>query len=117
MRVVVAGLGVQGHKRRRVAGGDFVAAVDPINTDAEYRRIEDVPIDSYDAVLACIPDTPKVAVLNYLLARGKHVLVEKPLWAEDDRDIERLARLARDNRAVCYTAYNHRFEPHFLRMR
>jgi scyllo-inositol 2-dehydrogenase (NADP+) len=117
MRVVVAGLGVQGHKRRRVAGGDFVAAVDPINSDAEYRRIEDVPIDSYDAVLACIPDAPKVAVLDYLLARGKHVLVEKPLWAEDDGEIERLAKLSRDNRAVCYTAYNHRFEPHFLRMR
>ena len=25
--------------------------------------------------------------------------------------------LARENRAVCYTAYNHRFEPHFVRMR
>jgi len=117
MRVVVAGLGVQGHKRRRVAGDDFVAAVDPINSDAEYRRIEDVPIDSYDAVLACIPDAPKVAMLDYLLARGKHVLVEKPLWAENDGDIERLAGLALKNHAVCYTAYNHRFEPHFLRMR
>ena len=44
MRVVVAGLGVQGHKRRRVAGADFVAAVDPVNPQAEYRAIEDVPL-------------------------------------------------------------------------
>ena len=44
MRVVVAGLGVQGHKRRRVAGADFVAAVDPVNPEAEYRAIEDVPL-------------------------------------------------------------------------
>ena len=117
MRVVVAGLGVQGQKRRRVAGRDFVAAVDPVNSEAEYRRIEDVPLDSYDAALVCIPDEPKVAVLDYLLSRGKHVLVEKPLWAEHDREIERLAALARKNRAVCYTAYNHRFEPHFVRMR
>ena len=113
MRVVVAGLGVQGQKRRHVAGRDFVAAVDPVNSEAEYRRIEDVPLDSYDAALVCIPDEPKVAVLNYLLGNGKHVLVEKPLWAEHDREIERLATLARKNRAVCYTAYNHRFEPHF----
>lgn len=117
MRVVVAGLGVQGHKRCRVAGADFVAAVDPVNTAAEYRRIEDVPLDAYDAVLACIPDEPKVALLGYLLGNGKHVLVEKPLWAANDRDIERLAALAKKNRAVCYTAYNHRFEPHFVRMR
>ena len=117
MRVVVAGLGVQGQKRRRVAGRDFVAAVDPVNSEAEYRRIEDAPLDSYDAALVCIPDEPKVAVLDYLLSRGKHVLVEKPLWAEHDREIERLATLARKNRAVCYTAYNHRFEPHFVRMR
>ena len=25
--------------------------------------------------------------------------------------------LAREKRALCYTAYNHRFEPHFVRMR
>ena len=117
MRVLVAGLGVQGHKRRSVSGKDFVAAVDPINTEARYRRIEDVPLADYDAVLACIPDEPKVAVLEYLLGNGKHVLVEKPLWVPDDGDIERLAALARSKRAVCYTAYNHRFEPHFVRMR
>ena len=58
MRVVVAGLGVQGQKRRRVAGRDFIAAADPINGEAEYRAIEDVPLSSYDAVLACIPDEP-----------------------------------------------------------
>jgi scyllo-inositol 2-dehydrogenase (NADP+) len=117
MRVVVVGLGVQGYKRRQAAGADFVAAVDPINTQAEYRRIEDVPLGSYDAALACIPDKPKLAVLQFLLANGKHVLIEKPLWAPEDRDIDRLGGLARENGAVCYTAYNHRFEPHFMRMR
>jgi scyllo-inositol 2-dehydrogenase (NADP+) len=117
MRVVVAGLGVQGRKRSRVAGPDFVAAVDPVNVEAQYRRIEDVALADYDAVLACIPDEPKIAMIEYLLGNGKHVLVEKPLWADDDRDIERLAALAKKNNAVCYTAYNHRFEPHFVRMR
>jgi scyllo-inositol 2-dehydrogenase (NADP+) len=117
MRVVVAGLGVQGHKRRRVAGTDFIAAVDPHNGEAEYRSIEDVPLANYDAVLACIPDEPKIEVLNYLLSNAKHVLVEKPLWAADEGVILRLETTARKNRAVCYVAYNHRFEPHFLRMR
>jgi predicted dehydrogenase len=117
MRVVVAGLGVQGHKRRRVAGADFIAAADPFNRDAEYRSVKDVPLASYDAVLACIPDGPKIELLDYLLSNAKHVLVEKPLWAVDEEAILRLETTARKNRAICYVAYNHRFEPHFLRMR
>jgi len=117
MRVVVVGLGVQGYKRRRVAGRDFVAAVDPVNDEAEYRRIDDVPLEDYDAALVCIPDEPKVATLAYLIENAKHVLVEKPLWAEAEEEIERLEAAARRSRVICYTAYNHRFEPHFVRMR
>jgi predicted dehydrogenase len=117
MRVVVAGLGVQGYKRRRFAGGDFVAAVDPVNREAQYRAIEDVPLGDYDAVLACIPDEPKIAMLRYLLGNGKHVLVEKPLWAEEDTQLAELEAIARERGVVCYTAYNHRFEPHYVRMR
>ena len=41
---------------------DFVAAVDPVNREAEYRALEDVPLAGYDAVLACIPDEPKIEV-------------------------------------------------------
>src|SRR3989442_13778101 len=117
MRVVVAGLGVQGQKRRRVAGTDCVVAVGPVNGEAKFRAIEDVPLDSYVAVLACIPDEPKIGVLNYLLGNGKHVLVEKPLWAPEEDLIMRLEATAKKTGAVCYVAYNHRFEPHFVRMR
>src|SRR4051812_45250179 len=117
MRVIVVGLGVQGHKRREFAGSDFVATVDPYNDKADYQRVEDVPLSSYDAALACIPDRPKIEVLTYLLSHGKHVLVEKPLWAESDGEIAKLEALARTTNAFCYTAYNHRFEPHFMRMR
>lgn len=117
MRVIVVGLGVQGYKRRRFAGRDCVADVDPVNPEAQYRKVRDVPLGSYDTALVCIPDEPKVEVLTHLLSNGKHVLVEKPLWAGDDRQIAELERLAKANRAVCYTAYNHRFEPHYVRMR
>ncbi|MGZ5127395.1 MAG: Gfo/Idh/MocA family protein [Burkholderiales bacterium] len=117
MRVIVVGLGVQGYKRRKFAGPDFVAAVDPVNAEAQYRDVREVPLKTYDAVLACIPDGPKIEVLSYLLSHGKHVLVEKPLWAESDDEIVRLEHLAQSKSAVCYTAYNHRFEPHYVRMR
>ncbi len=89
MRAIVIGLGVQGHKRRRVAGADYVCSVDPVNKDADFRRVEDVPLYRYDAALACIPDQPKMDILGYLVANSKNVLVEKPLWAADDGPIER----------------------------
>jgi scyllo-inositol 2-dehydrogenase (NADP+) len=116
MKAIVVGLGVQGHKRRKFAGADYVASVDPVNKEAEYRAVEDVPVSSYDTALVCIPDEPKIEVLTYLLKNGKHVLVEKPLWVLDDRQIEKLEQLARAKGVVCYTAYNHRFEPHYVRM-
>jgi predicted dehydrogenase len=117
LRVIVVGLGVQGYKRRKFAGADFVASVDPVNPEADFKAAQDVPLDRYDAVLACIPDAPKFELLSWFLSRGKHVLVEKPLWTERAEDIETLQKIAHDNRVVCYTAYNHRFEPHYVRMR
>jgi scyllo-inositol 2-dehydrogenase (NADP+) len=117
MRVVVAGLGVQGYKRRRFAGADYVAAVDPVNPEADFLALPEVPLDRYDAVLACIPDQPKLELVSYCIAHGKHVLVEKPLWANRESDLLDLERKAREMGVVIYTAYNHRFEPHYLRMR
>lgn len=117
MRVIVVGLGVQGHKRREYAGKDFIASVDPVNPSAHYRTLEEVPITSYDAALLCVPDEPKIELITYLLNNRKHVLVEKPLWALKDQDITQLEHLARSKGVVCYTAYNHRFEPHFVKMR
>lgn len=117
LRVVVAGIGVQGEKRCVVAGQDVVATVDPFREGVDYRSIQDVPLGSYDAVLACIPDQAKEELLGYLLHHGKHVLVEKPLLFSDNRPIEALSLTAQKNRTLCYTAYNHRFEPHFIRMR
>ncbi|MFN8391606.1 MAG: Gfo/Idh/MocA family oxidoreductase [Bdellovibrionota bacterium] len=117
MRVIVAGLGIQGAKRSKFAGSDLVATVDPVKPDAQFTRVQDVPLESYDAALVCTPDEAKIEILSYLLDNGKHVLVEKPLVSEDDRDIERLRDLAAKRRVFCYTAYNHRFEPFLVRAR
>lgn len=117
MRAIVVGLGVQGYKRRKFSGSDYVAAVDPVNREADFKSIEEVPVESYDVALCCVPDEPKVELLRYLLSHGKHVLIEKPLWAAQDEQILEIERIARASRAVCYVAYNHRFEPHYVRMR
>ncbi len=110
-------MGVQGHKRVAAASNHVVATVDPVAEDVDCKNIQDVQLESYDAVLACIPDQAKMEVLGYLLEQGKHVLVEKPILAENEAAIRHLQKLAETSGAVCYTAYNHRFEPHFMRMK
>jgi len=117
MRVIVIGLGTQGYKRREACGADFVGAVDPANQEAEHKDITDVPLDTYDAALCCTPDAPKIRLLNYLAENGKHALVEKPLFASTVEEISSLEDIVKSKGVVCYTAYNHRFEPHFIRMR
>ncbi|MBF0584420.1 MAG: Gfo/Idh/MocA family oxidoreductase [Magnetococcales bacterium] len=116
MRVIVVGLGIQGKKRLHFAGTDVVATVDPVAT-ADFVRLEEVPLDQYDAALLCIPDAPKMALIRYLTEAGKHFLVEKPLFSESDGALAELASEASRRGVVGYTAYNHRFEPHIVRLK
>ena len=116
MRLAVVGLGNQGRKRCAVAGGDIVAKVDLFKPDAQYRRIEDVPRDAYDGAMVCTSEDAKLGIIEYLLGIGKHILVEKPLLVDQD-DAARLQLLVDQAGTVCYTAYNHRFEPHIARVK
>lgn len=110
MRTIVIGLGIQGAKRCEAAGDDLVATVDPAHNKADFAKLEDVPLDIYDAAMLCTPDSVKLELMNYLLSNGKHVLVEKPMIAEE-ADLRRLDDIAHSQNLACYTAYNHRFEP------
>ena len=114
MKIIVVGLGVQGRKRVSVAGEDVIYTVDHYLDDANFKDVKEVPLGDYDAALLCIPDEPKIEIIKYLLANKKHVLVEKPLLTDNPADLLSLQELAEANRVTCYTAYNHRFEPHFV---
>jgi scyllo-inositol 2-dehydrogenase (NADP+) len=117
MRVVIVGYGVQGKKRLRIAGKDAIGVVDPVAAEADWKDISEVPPDRYDAALICTPDAPKMAILRHLLPNAKHALVEKPLHAENEAELNEVEKLAQKSGSLCYTAYNHRFEPHYVRMR
>lgn len=117
IRTIVVGLGVQGAKRQKIAAHNVVGTVDPILETADFAELAAVPEDAYDAALVCTPDTAKLDILIKLLEAGKHVLVEKPLLAASSAEIQALLDLSSANNATCYTAYNHRFEPHFGRMK
>lgn len=112
MRVVVVGFGIQGTKRMAVAKDEAVAIVDPVHSKADFKNIEEVPLKIYDAALVCTPDEPKLKLLKYLLLNKKHVLCEKPILAISNDKIIELIQISKKNKTTCYTAYNHRFEPH-----
>ena len=117
MKVIIVGLGVQGKKRMKVAGKDVVATVDPFVKQASHKSIYDVAINSYDAVLLCVPDEIKINLIIYFLKNNKHILVEKPLLSKNKQDLNKIKSLVKKNKKICYTAYNHRFEPHIINMK
>src|SRR3974377_2033934 len=111
MRSIVVGYGVQGKKRLHVAGPDAVGIVDPFYEKADWRDVRDVPPGPYDAALVCTPDEPKFEILRHLLENGKHVLVEKPLFVRDDKQLAELERLAPATHPDCYNPYKTPVEP------
>jgi predicted dehydrogenase len=115
--MVVVGLGIQGHKRQAIAGKDVVATVDPNKAEANYADIREVALDLYDGAFVCTSDQAKPEILEYLLANRKHVLVEKPLLAKNSEDLVRLLKISQASATTCYTAYNHRFEPHIVNLK
>jgi predicted dehydrogenase len=117
MRCIVVGYGVQGKKRLAVAASEAVGVVDPIWSGAQWKDVRDVPVDLYDAAVVCTPDEPKMEILGHLAKNGKHALTEKPLHAGSDGELTALEQGARKTGALLVTAYNHRFEPHYVGMR
>lgn len=116
MKVVVIGYGVQGKKRKRIAGDDCIGVVDPVSLEANWKDLAEVDFSMFDAALVSVPDDAKLPILEKLLSAGKHLLVEKPLLGSVE-ELLALEAISKKTGAVCYTAYNHRFEPHMVRVK
>jgi len=110
MKTVIIGLGNQGKKRYKSVGKDCAATVDPINKDADYKTIKDVPISIYDSAIISVQENYKLEIINYLIKFKKNILVEKPLYFKDKIKLKNIFDKAKKNRVVLYVAYNHRFE-------
>lgn len=110
------GYGNVGRRRARLLGARCVGTVDPVAGDAAYRSVDEVPAGRYDAVALATPNAVKLDYLRRFLAAGKPALVEKPVLFASRAQAEDLHRTARD-RAIWYTAYNHRFEPLVARLK
>lgn len=115
MKALVIGYGLQGRKRHAVAGKSVVGIVDPVAVEANYKTLREVPLSDFDIAFLCVPDDEKIPLLKYLLENKKHTLVEKPLLFFDAESQDAIQALAK--KTVCYTAYNHRFEPYIQKIK
>jgi len=118
MKILIVGLGVQGKKRKKLLKRKFVfATVDNKNKDADFKKIEDAPLKKYDSVFVCTPDSEKLKILKYCIENKKNALIEKPLVADTSKKIKELENKANKANLIFYSAYNHRFEPHFINIK
>jgi len=111
LRFAVVGVGVQGTKRRAVIADASCVTADSARDDADYHDIRSVPLEDFDVAFLCTPDSFKFDIVSYLVAHGKHVLVEKPLSLTPDQ-YDEIERIQVVTGSTIYVAYNHRFEPH-----
>ena len=116
MRVVIVGMGIQGKKRKKILDKEFKYSVDKFK-DADYESIKQIPLNKYDTVFVCVPDKEKLKIVKYCIENKKHVLIEKPFLIPSIKTKEYIKKKIIKNKITCYTAYNHRFEPHFKKMR
>ena len=113
---VIIGYGNIGHKRAAVLDRKCVATVDPNpKVKANFKDVKDVPLNIFDAAVLTVPQQNKLELTEYFLKHGKHVLVEKPLIITK-RQGEKLSNLAKKNKVLWHTSYNHRFEPNIVKI-
>ena len=66
MRVAVVGMGVQGKKRKKILGKNFECSVDKFKS-ADYKSINQIPLNKYDTVFVCVPDNEKLKIVKYCI--------------------------------------------------
>jgi predicted dehydrogenase len=123
LRVGVVGVGHIGSNHARIyaelAHAEFVAVFDieparAAEIEAKYKAKAAGSLDEFaemvDAASVATPTSAHFSVARDLLARGKHLLIEKPI-TENTADARELARLAAEKRLVLQVGHVERFNP------
>jgi predicted dehydrogenase len=123
LRTAVIGVGYLGRfhaqKYKELAGSELIAVVDNqpeaaqkvaaelgVKALSDYREL----LEQVDAVSIVVPTPAHFAVAEAFLARGIHVLVEKPI-SETLQQAQQLIDLAKRNHCVLQVGHLERFNP------
>lgn len=120
MNYLIVGFGNIGHKRKEALGKKCLATIDPSpQSGADYqdaRQIPDKIVKKCQAIVITVPRHTKLDLIKFWISQGKHILVEKPLVINQKEEKE-LQKLIKKNQVIIYTGYNHRFEPHIVKIK
>ena len=117
MKTLVVGLGIQGLKRKKTLNDYYFASVDPINPEADFSNLGEVPIDKFESVFCCVPEHEKIKVVEYCARNLKHLLIEKPLITNLPNDLKKIELNFTEKNIYIQSAYNHRYEPNIIRIK
>lgn len=128
LRVAVLGVGSLGQHHARIyaemdkAGEVALAGIYDANADTAHKvaakhQAHIFPsiaeaAEGVDAVNIATPTTTHFEIAKQLLARGRHVFVEKPM-TDDAAQAAELIRLAQENKCVLQVGHIERFNPVF----
>lgn len=119
MKYLIVGFGNIGRKRQAALGSKCIATLDPDpNQKADFTKPTQIPkkvLDQITAVAIVTSQKPKYNLVKYWLNKGKHVLIEKPLFFNDGG--RELKIIADKNNVIWQTSYNHRFEPNIIKIK
>ena len=114
MNILIIGLGNQGNKRINFLENNYYEIIDPVNKKANYKDFTEFKKKTkinFDACIISCPDNLKYNYIIKCLDMNMHILVEKPLWFRSLNQFNKINKILKRKKLICYTAYNHRFEP------
>ena len=77
----IVGNGNQG-KKDKVETENVIGEVDPLSDNIHYKNVEEVPLNDYEVVYVCCPDSYKKEIVQYLVNNKKHVLIENLIQSQ-----------------------------------
>ena len=115
MSNLIIGYGVQGKKRLlNISKNEKTFIYDPLYKGPNsINNLENFNYDLIQNTYLCTPDNLKNEYISKFIDLKKNILIEKPLILER----QEYQKIIKSNKAKLYTAYNHRFEPHIIKIK
>ena len=114
MKSLIIGYGVQGKKRAKFLKKNNYLIYDKFNSKSDFSNFKEIPIKKISHAYICLPEKEKYKYIIKLLKEKINILVEKPLILSSKEELN-IKKLLKNNKVTLYTAYNHRFEQHFIK--
>ena len=109
-KTIIVGFGNQGKKRKKFTKN----IIDIFEKNTKIKKIKktiyELDHNKYLNVFLCISEQNKIEYIKYFVNLKKNVLVEKPLYSNNNIDLDLIKKIIKNNNLTLYVSYNLRFE-------